>query len=92
MKSYAEPGEYNASVVKFDGIALPQLLLPPSTYDVCCFSCSSTKHIRLYLSVIAFLIKISNTFPCNFVQIDVFCQVQFVNQYESCSSISYYNC
>ena len=71
MKSMVALNETNDSVVEFYGNALPPLLLPPSTDYGCCFSCVKIYHIRLYVSVIAFIIYISNTVPCDFLQIDV---------------------
>ena len=69
MKPMVALSETNYSVVKFDGNKLPPPLIPSSTDDVCCFPCASIEHIILYLSVIEFLIYISNTVPCNFLQI-----------------------
>ena len=48
--------------------------------------------MRLYLSVLAFLISSSNMFWCNFLQIDVLYHVPPVIQSELCFSISYSNC
>ena len=83
MKAMVASSEYNASVVEFNGITLPPPLLPASTYDVYYFVCASIEHIRLYMSVLSFLINFSNTVPCNFVQIYVLYQGTFVNQYVS---------
>ena len=57
--------ETNASVVEFDGNALP-LLMPSSKYDGCCFSCASIEYMILNMSVLTFIINYSNTVPCNF--------------------------
>ena len=46
----------------------------------------------LYLSVIAFIIYSSKTFPFNFLEIDVFYQGPPVIQSELCLSISYSKC
>ena len=71
MKSKVAPSEANASVVKLSGIEIPPPLLPSSTDYGCCFSCESIEHIRLYLSVLEFIILISNDVPCKFSQMDV---------------------
>ena len=49
-------------------------------------------HMILYLSVLEFLINPSNTFPFNFLQIDVLYQGPPVIHSESYVSISYCNC
>ena len=92
MKSMVAINENNASVVEFDGNAIPPLLLPSSTDDGCCFLCESIEHIIIYLSGLTIPIHFSNTVPCNFLQIDVLYQVPTVIQYGLFISISYYSC
>ena len=46
----------------------------------------------LYISVLVFLINPSNTFPWNFLQIDVLYHGPTVIHYELCLYISYCNC
>ena len=72
MKSMVAPIKTSASAVESDGSGQPPPLLPSSQYDWCYFSCVSIEHMILYLSVLAFIINPLNTFPCNFLQIDVF--------------------
>ena len=55
--------ETNASVVEFDGKILSSPLLPSSKYYGFCFLCAPIEHMRLYLSVLAFLINSANTIP-----------------------------
>ena len=86
------PSKTNAPVVEFGGSGKPPLLIPSSQYYGCSFSCESIEHMILYILVLAFLINPSNTFPCNFLQIEVLYQVQPVIHYELCLSILYYNC
>ena len=86
------PSKTNDSVVEFDGSGQTPPLLSSSKYERCSFSCASIEHMILYLSDLAFLINPSNTFPCNFLQIDVFYQGLPVIHSELCLSISYFNC
>ena len=92
MKYMVLLSENNASVVEFGGCGKPPPLLPSSQYYGCSFSFASIQHMILYLSVITFLINPSNTFPFNFLQIDVLYQGPPVIYYELCLSISYCNC
>ena len=92
MKYMVAPSKTNYSVVEFDGSGQPPPLLPLSCSDGCYFSWASIEHKILYILVISFLINPSDTFPCNFLQIDVLYQGQPVVHYELWLSISYCNC
>ena len=78
MKSIVAPSETNSSVLKFDGNALPSPMIPSSTDYGYFFSCGSIEQIILYFSVFVFLIYISNTVPCNFIQMYTLYQVPHV--------------
>ena len=91
MKSMDPLSETNSSVLEFDGSRQPPPLLLSSQDDWCYFSYASIKHMTLYLSVLVFIINPSNTFPCNFLQIDVLYQVPPIIQSELCFSVSYCN-
>ena len=66
MEYMAALSKTNASVVGFGGNALPPPMLPSSKDYGCCFSCTSIENMRLYLSVLEFLINSSNAVPCFF--------------------------
>ena len=66
--------DYNAAVVEFVCIGQPPPLLPLcQLYYRCSLSYASIEHMILYLSILALIINPSNTFPYNFLQIDVLC-------------------
>ena len=70
MNSIVTLSETIALVVEFNGIGLRPTLIPSSFYGEF-FSRASIEHMRLYLSVLAFLMNASNTFTCIFANIYV---------------------
>ena len=65
IKFKVAPSYFNDAVFVLLGIDIPTTLLESSTYVGCCLSCEVIEHIRFYLSALEFMIKYSNTVPCN---------------------------
>ena len=63
VKSMVALSETNALLLNLMVKILSSPLLPSSKYYGFCFLCAPIEHMRLYLSVLAFLINSANTIP-----------------------------
>ena len=74
------PSYCNADVVAFTEIVIPPQLIASPIYGGFCLSYSVIEHIYLYLYVLEFLFKYSNTLPFNLEHMYVLYHGTFFNQ------------